>query len=203
VTAEINFFCMPQEELAVLRHVIGSSDIVAFDRSLAAPQTIPTIDATAPPRWPAPFACFLWLRSAGPLRWHAPPPVFGGATPGDRVQSLIANLNWTARPPAPEKAMLDSNMSPVLMYRRGSLDGEAMGPCRLISMPAPLNVFRRVCAVGAAQLLLDSPSLHAHPRLPETASDAPQPLCSSSHPSMPSRRPRGDRLGPSHILDHD
>jgi hypothetical protein len=136
MAAGIKFFCTPPEELEVLRYLLSSDGVVAFDRRIARPQVLPTIDAMAPPSWPTPFACFLWLRSSGPLEWHSAKPEVGGKTHGDLVHSLIASMSWDGAPPPAGMAMLDTNRSPVLLYRRGPMDGRTIGPCDLTSMPS-------------------------------------------------------------------
>lgn len=136
MTAAINFFCTASEESDVLRYLLSTGEVLAFDRAIAHPQTLPTIDALAPPAWPAPFSCFLWLRSCGPLQWHSSRPAVGGATHGDLVHSVLVNQSWSDSPPPAGAAMLDTNRSPVFLYRRGRLDGQNMGPCGLASTPS-------------------------------------------------------------------
>lgn len=136
MAAGINFFCTPPEELDVLRYLLSSHEVVAFDRRIARPQVLPTIDAMAPPVWPASFECFLWLRSSGPLEWRLSKPELGGKTHGDLLDSLVTSLNWERAPPPSGMAMLDTNRSPVLLYRRGRTDGRTIGPCDLVSTPS-------------------------------------------------------------------
>jgi hypothetical protein len=157
MAAGIFYFCTPNEELDVLRYVLATGEVLAFDRSVASPQVLPTIDALSPPTWPAQFDCFLWLRSSGRLEWHSSKPADLGRTHGDRVHNVITRLNWEENPPPPGMGVLDTNRSPVLLYRRGPIaqmfpsppffsvsrgtDGTRMGPCQLISTPsAPEHV---------------------------------------------------------------
>ena len=136
MAAGIFFFCTPSEELDVLRYVLSTGEILAFDRRIASPQVLPTIDALTPPTWPAPFECFLWLRSSGPLEWHTSRPTDLGKTHGDLVHTVVTRLNWDASPPPEGKAILDTNRSPVLLYRRGPSSGATIGPCELVSTPS-------------------------------------------------------------------
>jgi hypothetical protein len=150
MAAGILYFCTPSEELDVLRYVLSTGEVLAFDRNIASPQVLPTIDALSPPTWPAQFECFLWLRSSGPLEWHLSKPAALGETHGDLVHAVVTRLNWEANPPPAGMAVLDTNRSPVLRYRRGPIahmsphppyfsvprgpDGTKMGPCELASM---------------------------------------------------------------------
>lgn len=139
MVAQVEFFCSPREEDAVLRYLRGSGDVVAFPVTFHRPATVPITPLQPLPPWPEPFDVFIWLRSAGPLVWHTERPTVAGDTHGQLVNRLFASDTWDNARRDEGLALLDVDLSPVLVYRRAlSVDGQ-VGPCLLLSRASNLD----------------------------------------------------------------
>lgn len=136
MTARADFFCSPAEEKAILEYLLQSGDVIALTYRLRGSPDLPAVDWTAVSPWPEPFDCFLWLRSAGSMKWHRSRPEAKGETHGELVNRVLASMAWDADAPPGGEGFLDVETSPAMIYRRSTvLDGRS-GPCLLLCPPS-------------------------------------------------------------------
>ena len=104
MAAQVEFFCTPAEEAQVLAYLGASGDVFSFPVALQDPETLVGVDLHVPPEWPVPFDIYIWLRSAGPLKWHTDVPRVSGVQHGELVSRLFAWKTWQSLAPRGREA---------------------------------------------------------------------------------------------------
>jgi hypothetical protein len=139
MSAQVEFFCSPSEERQVLQYLTEQGDIQVFDVTSGRLSPWESFSAENVSAWPQPLAIDLWQPVHGSLIWHTTVPAVDGPTHRSLVINLFAHQEWNARGLADGDRMLDSDLSPILHYHRGSIRDGKIGPCSVLAPPSNLQ----------------------------------------------------------------
>ena len=131
MAGRIDFFCDEGEERELLGYVAKSGEVVRLELALHDPSAPVVINVSPVKPWLSPEDCYLWLRSAGPLRWHVRRPTATGSDHGELVASVLALEQWDRTQPHTGQALLNVDTSPVLRYYRPAVREGVREPCVL------------------------------------------------------------------------
>jgi hypothetical protein len=129
----INFYCSPRDELSLLERLLRESRVSLLRPPPKGSDELRPLTLNDVPEWPERFDCLLWLTSEGPIYWHRSTPSGDLSTHNRTVATVIAHEEWSAIPDGPDKAMIDTERSPILVYRRSQLRDGRMNYCKLYS----------------------------------------------------------------------
>ena len=139
MTAQVEFFCSPDEEREVLRHLSNVDAIEFFDvhEDRLTPRNSFSIDDL--PDWPDPLHIYLWQPTYGPLIWHTSRPEIAGSTHRSFVMNFFAHEKWDELGLSGNDKMLDTDRSPILCYQRGTVHKNKLGPNLVLAPPSNLR----------------------------------------------------------------
>jgi hypothetical protein len=139
MTAQIQFFCTPDEERAVIDHLSQDPVTSVFLLDDQRIRELPEFSAEQLPAWPEFICLYMWAKEFGPLRWHSAQPTVEGATHRSFVTRLFAREDWDRFGLDDGDRLLDQDLSPGICYKRAEhVDGRT-GPCTLIAPPSRLE----------------------------------------------------------------
>jgi hypothetical protein len=139
MTAQVQFLCSSTEERDILRYLFKSEGTHLYEvreRLWALRQSLSVDDV---PAWPEPFEIYIWQPVFGSLIWFTSRPSVSGGTHGSLVMTLLAGDAWDALELGPAGKMLDNDLSPVLVYKRGGIREGRVGPCSVLAPPSNLE----------------------------------------------------------------
>lgn len=139
MTAQVEFFCSPDEERDVLRYLTKTGDTHVFDVRDQQMTPWDSFSADELPGWPDPLHIYLFQPAQGTLIWHTSPPSVTGLTHRSFVMNLFAREEWDERRLGGDDKMFDTDLSPILCYRRGAFCDGKMGPNLVLAPPSNLQ----------------------------------------------------------------
>ncbi len=139
MTAQVEFFCSPEEERAVLRYLTKDAGTLVFDLRNGNLNPWDSFSADELPKWPDPLIVCLVDPDHGELAWHSSAPPAVGQTHRSLVMNLFAREEWNKRGLGDGDRLLDIDLSPVLIYRRGVFDNGRTSQNLLWAPPSSLK----------------------------------------------------------------
>ena len=139
MTAQIQFFCSPQEEQVVLDHLIHGPEIAVFLLDGKLIRELPEFSPSELPAWPELVCLYLWAKDFGPLQWHDKRPELQGANHRSFVARLFARDDWDLSGLGEGDRLLDQDLSPGICYKRARYVDCRTGPCTLLAPPSNLE----------------------------------------------------------------
>jgi len=139
MTAQVEFFCSPREEIEVLRYLTKADGVHVFDISQ---QKLVSWTGFAPdgiPGWTSPLAIHIWQPAHGSLIWHTSQPTIAGATHRSLVMNLFARRDWDEQRLRNGERLIDVDLSPILQYTRGTCRDGKRGPNTVLAPPSNLK----------------------------------------------------------------
>jgi hypothetical protein len=139
MTAQVQFFCTPAEERDVLRYLTKSEGTLAYDvtdgrLTKCAPFSVDDI-----PDQSSPLSFYIHQPAHGSLIWHTSQPAVEGPTHSSFVKNLFAREEWDKRGFGDKDKMIDTDLSPIICYRRGVLQNGRTGPNMVLAPPSNLQ----------------------------------------------------------------
>ena len=139
MTAQIQFFCSPREEQAVLDYLIHGPTTAVYLLDGKRIKEMPEFSSKEIPAWPEFICLYLWAKDFGPLQWHDKRPKVEGVTHRSFVARLFAREDWDNAEVVEGDRFLDQDLSPGMCYKRAEhVDGRT-GPCTLLAPPSNLE----------------------------------------------------------------
>jgi hypothetical protein len=138
MTAQVEFFCSADEEREVLRYLTKDPGIRVFDVSTGSLTPWESFSVDHLPEWPRPLQVVLWQPAYGDLIWHDSTPTVAGRTHGGFVMNLFAYREWKKRRLGGRDKLLDTDLSPILHYRRGDSRADGMSQNVVLASPSSL-----------------------------------------------------------------
>jgi hypothetical protein len=139
MTAQVQFFCDSDDELAIIDRLTASTTTSIFQLDGQRMTEIPQFSVEKIALWPEFVCLYLWAKDLGPLRWHEGRPTVEGTTHRSLVMRLFAREDWDRLGAASRTKLLDQDLSPGLCYKRPEIVDGKMGPCTLIAPPSSLE----------------------------------------------------------------
>ena len=139
MTAQVEFFCSPDEERDVLRYLANESATEFFDVKNDCMKPWSSFSINSLPEWPDPLHLYLWKPKHGPLIWHTSRPAIAGSTHRSFRMNLSAHKRWDELGLSGNDKLLDSDLSPILCYQRGHVHDGKVGPNLVLAPPSNLK----------------------------------------------------------------
>jgi hypothetical protein len=139
MTAQVEFFCSPDEEREVLSYLVNADAMEIFDvhDDQLTPWKPFSIDDL--PDWPDPLHIYVWKPTHGSLIWHTSRPEIAGPTHRSFVINFFAHEKWNELGLSGNDKMLDTDRSPILCYQRGTVHEGKQGPNLVLAPPSNLG----------------------------------------------------------------
>ncbi len=141
MTAQIQFFCSPQEETRILKRLVDGENTIALSLATAQPDFLNRVDVENLPAPSQSLTFCLWNQSLGELQWHDAMPALDDSTHRALVASIFDREKWTSLQLHGREQMLDEERSPVLIFRRRNAPNGVCLPSLLL---APASNMERV-----------------------------------------------------------
>ena len=119
MSVELHFFCGAKDEVALLDFLLSSGDVVPIPTYPLYADVLPVVNVDRRPAWPAKWSIYLWLRSAGKIRWLRSHLKKGEPRPPLPRDELVSPEVRRLMEPPPGKAFVDNLGCPVIEYDRG------------------------------------------------------------------------------------
>jgi hypothetical protein len=139
MTAQVQFFCSPQEEHVVLERLTADPALVVFLLDGQRMTELPEFSSHLLSPWPEFVCLYIWAKLLGPIQWHEKRPKVEGTTQRSFVARLFAREHWDKSGIAKGEKLLDQDLSPGICYKRPEIADGRTGPCTLIAPPSNLK----------------------------------------------------------------
>ncbi|REJ71266.1 MAG: hypothetical protein DWQ34_13505 [Planctomycetota bacterium] len=139
MTAQVEFFCSPSEERDVLRYLTKHPGTLVYDVTDGRMQLCDHFSVDDIPEPPASLLLYFHQPAHGDIIWHTTRPTVAGPTHGSLVQNLFAAEEWDKRGLTNNDKMVDSDLSPVLCYKRGVERDDRIGQNTVLAPSSSLN----------------------------------------------------------------
>jgi hypothetical protein len=135
MTAQVEFFCSPREEIEVLRYLTQAAGVQVFDVTQQKLMRWADFSPGAVPDWTQPIGIHLWNSAHGSLIWHTSCPEVAGPTHGSFVKNFFAQLDWKSLGLGNRDRLIDTDLSPILQYTRGDFRDGRRRPNTVLAPP--------------------------------------------------------------------
>jgi hypothetical protein len=139
MSAQVEFFCTPDEERDVLRYLTKTDGTQIFDVREGRMVPWKCFAEADLPAWPEPVHLYIWKPDHGSLVWHTSRPSAAGPTHQSLVVNFFAGEQWDELGLYDGDEMLDADLSPILCYRRGILHDGKVGQNTVLAPPSNLR----------------------------------------------------------------
>ena len=141
MTAQVQFFCTPAEEREVLRYLTQPEGTRVYDVAEGKLRSWDAFSAFEVPDYSAPLSLYIHQPAHGSLVWHTSQPNVAGPTHNSFVMNFLARQAWDDQKLVAGDRMIDTDLSPIISYHRGTVfEGRAGQNCVL----APPSNLQRV-----------------------------------------------------------
>jgi hypothetical protein len=139
MTAQVEFFCSPNEERDVLRYITKTDGTNVYDVADGKMTPWDSFSVDDIPDGPAPLSLYIYQPAHGTLIWHTSRPNAAGSTHNSFVKNLFAREEWDDRGLGVEDKMIDTELSPIIYYRRGALRDGRTGQNLVLAPPSNIQ----------------------------------------------------------------
>ncbi len=139
MTAQVEFFCSPTEERDVLRYLTKTEDTLVYDVAAGNMSPWDSFSADDIPDHPAALNLYICQPAHGGLIWHTSRPTVAGPTHGSLVKNLFVREEWDKRGLGGNDKMIDTDLSPIICYRRGMPHDGKTGQNLVLAPPSNLQ----------------------------------------------------------------
>jgi hypothetical protein len=139
MTAQVEFFCSPDEERDIIQYLANADVMEFFDVREGRLTPWNSFSVSDIPEWPDPLQIYLWQPTHGSLIWHTSRPEVAGPTNRSFAMSFFAHEKWDELGLSGNDKMLDSDLSPILSYQRGTVQDGKLGPNLVLAPPSNIK----------------------------------------------------------------
>ena len=120
MTAQVEFFCSPAEERELLAYLTKGPDTCVYNIVNRYMRFWDDFLADDVPQPPSPLNIYIYQPSHGSIIWHTSRPSAVGPTHSSLVKNLFAGEAWDELKLGSKGKMLDTDLSPIICYCRGT-----------------------------------------------------------------------------------
>ena len=139
MTAQVEFFCSPDEERDVLRYLTKTEGTLVYDVANDKMKLCNAFSADDLPVHQSRLSLYIHQPAHGSVIWHTLRPAVAGQTHGSLVKNLFARDEWDERGLGSGDKMIDTDLSPIICYRRGTAQGDRTGQNTILAPPSNLQ----------------------------------------------------------------
>jgi hypothetical protein len=139
MTAQVEFFCSPTEECDVLRYLTKNEGTLVYDVADGRLTPWDAFSVNDIPDRPSPLSLYIHQPAHGTLIWYTSRPAVAGPTHRSFVKNLYAREEWDERGLDGSDKLLDSDLSPIISYRRGTPCDGKTGQKLVLAPPSNLQ----------------------------------------------------------------
>ncbi len=139
MTAQVEFFCSLDEERTVLRYLTKAEGTLVYDVADGHMTLCDAFSSDDPPVHGMRLSLCIHQPAHGDLIWHTSRPSASGPTHGSLVTNLFARNEWDQRGLSSKDKLIDTDLSPIIYYRRGDVFEDQLGQNNVLAPPSNLH----------------------------------------------------------------
>jgi len=139
MTAQVEFFCNSDEERDVLQYLTKAEGTLVYDVANGSMVLSHSFSVDDLPVHQSRLSLYIHQPAFGSLIWHTSRPTVTGPTHGSLVNNLFAGEEWDERGLGGNDKMIDTELSPIICYGRGTRRDGKIGQNSVVAPPSSLR----------------------------------------------------------------